>query len=196
MGSRPGSDRVRDLWQVGIRQAVLSRAGEGRTGAAQAAVYLLVGHGWASKTWNTCSSQVKTWLLFCDEEDRDQLPVTEGGVLAYLWYLFLEGRIGPSSVRQYVSAVSRFHVLQGLESPTRTLPVRAMIQAYISKTESDRPTQSTRIGLSTDIVRKIGACGLGSGSWRMWVLAAWWFLRLFSNVGPFQLHTRLRLTVL
>ena len=32
LGSRAGSDRVKELWQVRIRQAVLSQAGEGQTG--------------------------------------------------------------------------------------------------------------------------------------------------------------------
>lgn len=100
--------------------------------------------------------------MFWAEEDREPLPATEGDVLAYLWYMFLERRVEPASVRQYVSAVSRFHELQGLESPTRTPLVSAVMQAYISKTESDRPVQLTRVGLSATTMGQVVAYGLDS----------------------------------
>lgn len=115
---------------------LLSRTGEGGTGTAQKAADLLVSQGWAAQTWVTGSSQVNMGLMFRNEEDRDALPAMEGYVLDDLGFMFFEERVGPSSVRQYVSAVSRFHKLEGLESPTRTPLVNAMIQAYICKISS------------------------------------------------------------
>ena len=69
LGSRAGGDRVKELRQVRIRQAVLLRTEEGHTGATKAAADLLVSHGWSSHTLASRSSQVKKWLVFCDEED-------------------------------------------------------------------------------------------------------------------------------
>lgn len=72
---------------------------------------------------------MKKWLIFGDVEYRDPLPVTEGGLLAHLGFMLLEGYVWPPSVQQYVSAVSRFDELQGLESHARTRLVSAMIQS-------------------------------------------------------------------
>lgn len=102
MGSRAGGERVRELWKVGILTAVLSRTGEGPTGISQAAVDFLVSHGWEAETSVTRSTQLKKWLVFCDAEGRTPLPASEGDVLDYLGYMILEGRVVPTSVRQYV----------------------------------------------------------------------------------------------
>lgn len=151
------------MWEAGIRSAVLSRTGmDGRTGAAETAADLLVGYGWKAGTWANKSSQVNKWLLFCDEDGRDPLPATEGDVLAYLGYLYLEGRIGPTSVRQYLSAVTRFHETQGLEAPTRTPLVAAMVAAYIAKTDQDRPAVLKRIGITAEIAAQIVEHGIKS----------------------------------
>ena len=76
--------------------------------------------------------------------------------------MFLEGRVGPSLVRKFVSAVSCFHELQGLESPTRTPLVSAMIQGYISKTSSDCAVSLKRVRLSATAMQRILAHGLES----------------------------------
>lgn len=65
-------------------------------------------------------------------------------------------------MRQYVSAVWHFHELQGLKSPTRTPLVSAMMQAHITKTESNRPVQLTREALSAATIRQVVAYGLDS----------------------------------
>ena len=55
---------------------------EGPTGNAEVAAELLVAHGGKSQTWANRSSQIKKWMVFCDEDGRDPLPATEGNVLA------------------------------------------------------------------------------------------------------------------
>lgn len=62
--------------------------------------------------------------MFCNEEGRSVLPAGEGDVLAFIGYLSLEGRVGPTLAGQYLSAISRYHENAGYESPTKTALVR------------------------------------------------------------------------
>lgn len=110
MGSGNSGNLLRTGWQDGIRAAVLARAGfETATGGAEAAADILAEFGWAERTWTNRLAQVRKWLSFCEEDGRQALPAEEGDVLAYIGYLALEGWVGPRSVPQYVSAVSRYH---------------------------------------------------------------------------------------
>lgn len=110
---------------------MLSQAGFiTNNGGAEEAVRLLSEFGWAELSWTTCASQIAKWLPFCDEDISLPLPATEGEVMAYSSFLALEGQVAPQSLRQYISAVSRYHELHQLSSPTRTDLIYAKQKAY------------------------------------------------------------------
>lgn len=56
------------------------------------------------------------------------MPATEVYLLAYFGYLYFEVRVGTSSVRQYVSAVTRFHETKVLRDYTHTPLLTAMVR--------------------------------------------------------------------
>lgn len=146
-----------------MMMTVLGKTGRNtETGGGEAAAQMLAGYGWADKTWSTRSSQVQKWLRFCDEDDRDPLPAEEGDVLAYIGFLSLEGRVGGTSLPQYVSAVSRYHVLHNLPSPTTTPLVRALMTAYARQDDATRKEKADRVGISAALARRILAFGLAS----------------------------------
>lgn len=53
----------------------------------------------------------------------------KGDVLAYISYLSIEGKVGPTYVRQYVTEISRYHEDGVFESRTKTRLVRVFIYA-------------------------------------------------------------------
>ena len=99
-------------------------------------------------------------VTFCDEEGREPLPASEGDVLAYVGYLSLEGRVGPSSARQYVSAVSRYHVDAGYNSPTHTGMVSRLLKAYENTRNWASGSELCRIGICAADMQRVVALGL------------------------------------
>lgn len=154
---------LRTAWKAGIATTVLHRAGAGQvTGGAEEAARLLQDYGWSSGTWTNRSSQLSRWLAFCDEEDRCPLPATEGDVLAYIGYLSLEGRVGATSLPQYVTAISRYHAHHNLPSPTLTPLVKALMTAYARHDNEGVVEPATRVGLSATKMRDVVQFGLAS----------------------------------
>lgn len=152
---------MRASWKEGIARTVLSRAGPGlATGGAEEAARLLRDYGWADCTWSNRTSQISKWLRFCDEDDRCPLPATEGDVLAYIGYLSLENRVGGTSLPQYISAVSRYHILHNLPSPTLTPLVRALVTAYARHDSEEATGHESRIGLSAPLAKMVLEYGL------------------------------------
>lgn len=89
---------------------VLELAGSSTTtGGSQAAADLLAWYGWIEGTWAIRLSQIRRWRAFFDEDGRSARPAGEGDVITYFGYLSMEGNGGPTSARQYFSAVSRNH---------------------------------------------------------------------------------------
>lgn len=167
---------VRSSWRTGIAATVLVRAGDWRaTGGAEEAARLLADHGWSEATWSNRTSQIVKWLTFCDEDGRCPLPVDEGDVVAYIGYLSLENRISTSSLPQYISAVSRYHIHHHFPSPTLTPLVRALITAYTRQANLEAPPTTSRIGLSASAARRILNLGLDSNDpaticvWPRWL---------------------------
>lgn len=119
----------------------------------------MLGEVWAQSTWATRSSQWNKFARFCEEEDRSPCPADEGAVLAYIGYLRLEGRVSAASARQYVSAISRFHVLAGLPSPTASPLVTALLKAYDRATVPDVPS-AVRVALPASVMRQVVRLGL------------------------------------
>lgn len=70
------------------------------TGSAEEAGRLLAKLGWGQSTWTTRASQVAKWLRFCNEDIRTPLSASEHDVIAYVWYLFLDGKISAESLTQ------------------------------------------------------------------------------------------------
>lgn len=130
------------------------------TGGGAVAAAML-GKVWAESTWATRTSQWNKFDLFCEEDDRVPFPADEGAVLAYIGYLRQEGRVSASSLPQYISAISRYHVLAGLESPTRTPLIAALMTAYQRDTLPVVPA-AVRIGVSATVMRRILRYGLQS----------------------------------
>lgn len=93
----------------------------------------MVEFGCSDRTWKNRLSQVRRCLAFFDEDGRTERPASDGEVIAYIWYLYLELKVCLMSARHYVTAVSRYHEDGGFESPTKTRFVRAVIDAYAKK---------------------------------------------------------------
>ena len=165
LASRSRHDRLRQEWQSGIRIDVLSQAGfRSNTGGAEEAARLLSEFGWSSSTWSTRASQVAKWLHFCDEDMRCALPGTEGDVLAYIGFLSLEGRVSAESLPQYISAISRYHELHHLPSPTRSPLVHALQKAYRRAREDTTITTDIRVGCPATVMRHILRAGFAAQS--------------------------------
>lgn len=158
MGNDCRRDRVEAEWAEGLRAAVLAKAGWREGGAVEAA-NLIVDFGWKSGTWKNRTSQIRKWLMFCDEEGRDSLPAGEGDVIAYVGYLSLEGRVSPASVPQYLSAVSRFHEDAGHDSPTKTRMISRLVKAYANRKDWGETTCDVRTGIGAPLVRRIVELG-------------------------------------
>lgn len=135
VGDVVGRDQLRRDWVEGIRTVVLSRAAEKLScgtgsGAAEEAASMMAEYGWTDGTWNNRVSQLRKWLLFCDEEGRDSLPAGEGAPLEGRVDSLpaavnqpsppVEGRVGMRSARQCVTMVSDYHEDAGYNSPTKT----------------------------------------------------------------------------
>lgn len=97
---------------------------------------MLAAYKWADTTRRNGASQTFRWLCFCEEEQRDAMPAAEGDALAYAGMLSVEGPADPRSARQYVSAVSRYHLEHGFRSPTLTRSVTQLLGA--SESREDR----------------------------------------------------------
>lgn len=142
---------------------MLSQAGFAtNTGGSEEAVRILAEFGWAETTWSTRGSQVAKWLRFCDEDMRPALPATEGDVLAYIGFLSLEGHVSAESLPQYLSAVSRYHELHHLPSPTRTPLVSALQKAYIRAHDERTNSSSVRVGCPASVMRRIVTAGFNA----------------------------------
>ena len=103
--------------------AVLSKTGvDGGTESAEGAAELLLAHRWKPHTWANRSRQIKKWLVFRAEDGRDPLPAGEGDVLAYLGYLYLEGRVGATSCSIITEVI--IYCWGRLLYPARCLTVR------------------------------------------------------------------------
>ena len=159
-GSR--ADRVKREWASGIRSAVLGLTGVStNTGGAEEAARLLSELGWSDRTWTTRASQVAKWLRFCDEDMRCSWQAGEGDVLAYIGFLSIEGKVSPASLAQYLSAVSQYHELHHLPSPTKTSLVRALVRAYRHNADNTSDhVASVRIGCSASVMRQVVEFGI------------------------------------
>lgn len=142
---------------------MLDKAGHAtNTGGAEEAARLLSELGWAQSTWSTRASQVSRWLRFCDEDMRCPLPASEGDVLAYIGYLSLEGRLSAESLPQYISAVSRYHELHSLPSPTKTSLVSSLMRAYTRRFDELATPVLHRVGCPASVVHQILQAGHSS----------------------------------
>jgi hypothetical protein len=80
--------------------------------------------------------------------------------MAYFGFLRLEGRVSAASLPQYLSAVSLYHELAGVESPTKTALVRSLVQAYSRAFDLGAVAHPTRVGLPAAVMRRILVLGL------------------------------------
>ena len=144
---------------------MLARAGyETPTGGSAEVARLISSYGWADTTWRNRSSQLRKWLRFCDEDDRCPLPATDGDVLAYIGFLSLEGRISSVSLPHYLTAVSKYHELHHLPTPTKTPMIRTAIAAYARRHNADRALADVRIGCPASLMRRVFTMGMACSS--------------------------------
>lgn len=140
---------------------MLRRTGlTGATGGGVAAADLLAQDQWAESTWRNRASQLRRWLAFCDDDERVALPAEEGDVLAYIGFLSMEGRVAPRSARQYVSAVSQYHLDHGYASPTSTRTVARLLDAYANQAGRVAAGELTRTGCDAGVMRRVLRYGL------------------------------------
>lgn len=130
------------------------------TGDAAAAAQFLSAYGWAETTWQHRGSQITKWLRFCDEYDRRPLAATEGDVLAFIGFLYLEGRVSGVSLPLYVRDVACYQVLHNLPSPTSKPLIRALYKAYARNEEEKHVGGQSRIGLPASVMRRVMDLGL------------------------------------
>lgn len=150
-----------EQWRAGLRDNVLRRTGRGTaTGGGEAAAALLAEHKWTAGTWTNRVSQIKRWWAFCDEDGRVALPAEEGDVLAYIGFLTLEGKVASRSAKQYVSAVSQYHIDHGFPSPTLGPMVTALLDAYGKREDRVAAPERTRTGCDAALMRTVLAHGL------------------------------------
>lgn len=120
---------------------------------------MLAEYSWTESTRKNLVSQLRKWLMFCEDEGRSALPASEGDVLAFIGYLSLEGRVGPRSARQYVTSVSRYHEDAGYMSPTKTRLVTALLKAYEKKVDNTAGVSNHRAGLEAGLLRRVVSLG-------------------------------------
>jgi integrase len=121
---------------------------------------LLSQHCWSDNTRSTRSSQWRKWVGFCEQDDRLIFPASEGDVLAYIGFLKLEGSVSAASLPRYLSAVSRYHELAGVASPTKTALVRSLVPAYDRALDIVALARPTRVGLPAPVLRRVLSLGL------------------------------------
>lgn len=90
---------------------------------------------------------------------RCPLPDSEGDVLAYIGFLSLEGKLSSESLPQYISAVSRYHELHSLPSPTRTPLVNSLMRAYTRRFDQLAVPALQRIGCPAFVINQILQAG-------------------------------------
>jgi hypothetical protein len=100
------------------------------------------------------------WVGFCEQDEGSVFPASEGDVIAYIGFLKLEGRVSAASLPQYLSAVSRYHELAGVASPTKTVLVRSLSRAYDPAFDPGALPRPTRVGLPAAVMRCVLALGL------------------------------------
>lgn len=143
-----------------MSKALEGRGGTVDPGGAEAAADMLAEYGWSERTWKNRSSQLRKWIAFCDDEGRKALPAEEGDVLAFIGYLSLEGRVGPASAPQYVSAVSRYHEDFGYPSPAKTRLVARTLRAYKALRDRTSEEKLARAGLAAPEMFKVVQAGI------------------------------------
>ena len=158
-------DTVQADWVSEIYQAFLSRAWcDTPTGIPAEAARLIAKYGWAATIWRNRTSQIRKWLTFCDEDDRCPLPAEEGDVLAYIGYLSLEGRLSSVSLPHSITAVSKYHELHHVRSPTKTPLVRTPMAAYSRRQDSNIRLVYIRVGYPARLLKHIVDLGMSFSS--------------------------------
>lgn len=76
-------------------------------------------------------------------------------MLSYVGHLAIERNLSPDSLSQYLSAVSRYHELYHLPSPTNTPPVRVLQKAYQRTYDNAAPPRDIRVGFLATLMRNI-----------------------------------------
>jgi hypothetical protein len=160
LGARGRRDQTVESSGATICDAVLTRTGASTTGGAGVAADLLSQYCWSDNTWATRSSQWRKWVGFCEQDDRRIFPASEGDVFAYKGFLNLEGSVSAASPPQCLSAVSRYHELAGVASPTKTALVRSLVRAYDRALDIDALARPTRVGLPTPVLRRVLSLGI------------------------------------
>lgn len=100
--------------------------------------------------------------MFCEEDDRYQLPSDDGDVLAYVSYLYLEKRIEAMSLTQYMTTLSKSHELYRFISLTKKSMVRAVVQAYARRHDAHGDKVVVRVGCSAEFMRHVVELGMDS----------------------------------
>lgn len=141
-----------------LQNSVLKIAGAGHTNAGNT-ISQLMPLSRAANTWRTKETLWKKWLDFCNDERINPLSGNEGTLLLYLGWLFDNGSVSGSSVRQYLSAVTTAHVRIGVElslTPLLQLAVTAYQQGDLNRKALEDPgILKERRALPSTVARRI-----------------------------------------
>ena len=132
--------------------------------SAREAARLFAQFEWAQVTWRNCTSQLRKWLICCDEEGRQSLPAGEGDSFAYIGFLPLEINVSSRSARHYVGTVSGYHEDAGLLSPTKILLVSRLLVAFKGESGRNMNGQSIQTGNPAGVVCHSLRLGLSTSS--------------------------------
>ena len=141
--------KVQADWKAGIFYTILSRAEfYTHTGGAAEAARLSSHYGWAASTWRNRSGQLRGWLQFCDH-------ATKGDVLDYIGFHSLEGMLSFLSLLYYITALSRYHELYYMPSPTKTPLILTAMAAYACRQDDASKDLYVRFGCPAHLVRRL-----------------------------------------
>lgn len=130
--------------------------------------------------------------MFCDKEGGSSLPADKGNMLAFIGYLSLEGRVGPRSAPQYVSAIWRYHEDSEFKSPTKMRLVSRVLKAYANMADWEGEIIGVRTSLEALVMRQIMKSGLNSDNVHViesWAMVA--FEYVFQCSGITASHVQL-----
>ncbi|MEO5332052.1 MAG: tyrosine-type recombinase/integrase [Magnetococcus sp. YQC-5] len=96
----------------------------------------------AKNTERAIRSDITLFVEFCAQCGVSSLPATPETVAAFVDAM--AARCAPATIRRYVSSISTYHQAAGLESPTRSMPVRLTLKK-MAKEKGTRQTQATPI---------------------------------------------------
>lgn len=128
----------------------------------------LVEHRYATSSARSHNAKLNKFARFCDEDGRDVSHVRALDVVAYLGWLFDEGRVSPKSLGGYISAINVLCRHRGHAAPGDDAIVREARIGYAKTWSVGDPI--VRVPTPLALMSQILTCGLHAAQNRQWLL--------------------------